>query len=695
MNRFFVLLFFALLSAVPSAEGQWEQTNGPYASDTYLMAAGNGSLFLGNWYGVLRSTDEGNSWQTSIPFATQDETINPTSLDQLCAFGQFVEVFGSEQIGDPHNPYEYFFWQSSDSGSTWNTQEFGYDGGWNVINDTSFRGFQSITSISGVLYAATSGIGWGFQGRSSGIYKSTDSAKSWRIILSTPASSITSLGTVLVALLQDTNHTIFRSFDGGQSWIPSDSGIIASSVTSIAASDSALFVGTPVGIFYSTDTGVTWFRAQDFGLANLNIQQLAIINTSLFATGTRGLFKSVDGAKTWVQINPSVRFSSVGSIIAAGNVIFATGANDGVFVSFDTGNHWLPHNFGLSQWNITGLAFVNNMLFATSRDSGIIFRSGDSGATWQREMLNCYGINGITSLGDTLFAGTEYSGVFMSTNLGLNWSPSNNGIDSGYDRSGGFYVYDFATSGSNIWAETGGGIYYSSDEGGSWSNIPNTEEFSHVAVLDSTILISTEGPDYTIRSTDNGTHWTTLDSMGMFYFHFFGSDLFAENNPFDKDFYTFLSIDSGSHFIEITGNLYGYGNMVGPFDTLGPYVFAAVTTVSNLVPYIGQGVWRRPISNLIALAKVSGSDINLERLSSFPNPFSTYTQISFTATESGYAEISIVNSLGAEVASLYTGELSVENHSFAFDGSDLAPGNYWCVVRMNGHVETLPMTILR
>ena len=84
-------------------------------------------------------------------------------------------------------------------------------------------------------------------------------------------------------------------------------------------------------------------------------------------------------------------------------------------------------------------------------------------------------------------------------------------------------------------------------------------------------------------------------------------------------------------------------------------------------------------------------------IKAFPNPFSQSTTITFTTDAAGYADVSVVNLLGAEVAHLFSGELAVGNHSFSWDADKMsAPrGMYECLVRMNGRVETVPMVFTR
>ena len=78
----------------------------------------------------------------------------------------------------------------------------------------------------------------------------------------------------------------------------------------------------------------------------------------------------------------------------------------------------------------------------------------------------------------------------------------------------------------------------------------------------------------------------------------------------------------------------------------------------------------------------------------------TYYEFLLSARKSlcvsaGYANISIVNLLGEQVARVFSGELDAGQHNFTFTNTtDLPDGMYECLVRMNGRVETLPMVLL-
>ncbi len=43
------------------------------------------------------------------------------------------------------------------------------------------------------------------------------------------------------------------------------------------------------------------------------------------------------------------------------------------------------------------------------------------------------------------------------------------------------------------------------------------------------------------------------------------------------------------------------------------------------------------------------------------------------------------------IPTLFSGELGAGNHSFAWDARGVAPGSYWCIVRMGGRVEKVAL----
>ncbi|MDP4237656.1 MAG: T9SS type A sorting domain-containing protein, partial [Bacteroidota bacterium] len=89
---------------------------------------------------------------------------------------------------------------------------------------------------------------------------------------------------------------------------------------------------------------------------------------------------------------------------------------------------------------------------------------------------------------------------------------------------------------------------------------------------------------------------------------------------------------------------------------------------------------------LSTVSQITSKNISL---SNFPNPFSQSTAIIFTSDKPGFAQISVHNLLGTEVARLFTGELDGGKHSFTWDARGMPAGMYICRVHSAGSTQEL------
>lgn len=108
---------------------------------------------------------------------------------------------------------------------------------------------------------------------------------------------------------------------------------------------------------------------------------------------------------------------------------------------------------------------VSDYLFVNANAGGI-FRSADDGLTWSAvtnglpTYAHCYYL---ASYGNKLYAAVYQSGVYFSEDLGENWSPINQGIET-------LTAYALAVNGNDIYVgAANGGFYFSGDHGGSWA----------------------------------------------------------------------------------------------------------------------------------------------------------------------------------------------------------------------------------
>ncbi|MDP4219778.1 MAG: T9SS type A sorting domain-containing protein, partial [Bacteroidota bacterium] len=76
-------------------------------------------------------------------------------------------------------------------------------------------------------------------------------------------------------------------------------------------------------------------------------------------------------------------------------------------------------------------------------------------------------------------------------------------------------------------------------------------------------------------------------------------------------------------------------------------------------------------------------------MANFPNPFFQSTSIKLSTPDCTFAEISIHNLLGIEVARLFTGLLDAGEHTFTWDARGMPAGIYICRVHSAGSTQEL------
>ncbi len=281
-------------------------------------------------------------------------------------------------------------------------------------------------TASTTLYAAT--------GR--GLYKTTDGGNSW---LRTGAG-LRDRSVLAIAVdpaspsnLYATTDTagVFRSEDGGEHWREANRGIAARYVGAIAIDPhhgGVVYAGAEAGrVFRSEDSGETW---TELASPTTRVSVTVIVedpknHDRLFVgTNSEGVFWSVDGGRTWARPSGRLSRGTVWNLAfdPASDEMFA-GTHDGLFRSADHGRSWLPTNTGLRSWNILTLVTHPDRpdtLYAGT--AAAIYRSVDRGRTWTEMKNDLY----VTALAidprspSTLYAATHL-GVLKSETSGTQW----------------------------------------------------------------------------------------------------------------------------------------------------------------------------------------------------------------------------------------------------------------------------------
>jgi ligand-binding sensor domain-containing protein len=658
-NRLLALTLLAsALAVMPTCvlRAQWVQTNGPSGGDITALASIGSNIFTGTESnGVYRTTNNGDTW-VSVNGGLPD-----TNIIALIALD--TKLFVSAWSG-------YGYW---------------------------------------------------------GLFRSTDSGRTWDST-DLSASYIQSLWTNGSVLLASGNDTLFRSIDQGLTWQADSSsdGLPETTVNGFAAMDSIIFAATPGGVFLSQDAGVTWMLSGMLASTNC----LIMSGTSLFAsTSYDGVFESSDTGKNWSQANTGLPIDTIVEGFAAlGTTLFAGTNGGGIFMSSNNGKDWLRS--ALVNMSVQTMLSLDSDLFVGTPND--IYLSKNLGASWTEVGSGLPNSNVIAlGVGDTTVFAATGSGFFTSNNTGASWlsydyypvpiraiatkivnlfpgdstitelrlgydvyvvdATSNEGPTIYDEVFGDFDVQALVVDGAWLIAGTdSGGIFISSDFGNTWNSSGDLLDTSitALAVIGTNLFVGIQGRGI-LLTTDTGATWsvinTGLTDTNVQALAAFGANLFA-GTPNGG---VFLSTNNGSNWESINTGL--KDSDVLSLAVCGADIFAGT---------YGSGVWRRPLSDFGISSVAQTPAPASSEIQIYPNPFSQSTQITFTSQAAGYAEVSIVNMLGVEVARLFSGEVGAGEHNFVWNcrgALQCAPtdGTYECLVRMNGQVETLPAVLMR
>ncbi len=272
-----------------------------------------------------------------------------------------------------------------------------------------------------------------------------------------------------------TGGGVFKTTDGGSSWLPvTDGQIKTGSVGAIAVSESdpnIVYVGMGEpdirgnashgdGVYKSTDAGKTWKRvgledtyhigAVRIHPKNPDIVYVAALGHLWGSNDQRGIYRTNDGGKTWKQIY--TRGPKAGAI----DLILDPTNSNVIYAAF-----WDVHR---TPWNLE----------SGGPGSGL-FKSTDGGDTWTdlskspgmpQGVLGRIGITVSPVNSDRLWALVEAAdgGVFRSDNAGKNWTRINS--ERKLQQRAWYYTRIFADplKADTVYALNTG--FYRSDDGG-------------------------------------------------------------------------------------------------------------------------------------------------------------------------------------------------------------------------------------
>tara|TARA_R110000851_G_scaffold146624_1_gene286335 strand:- start:910 stop:3825 length:2916 start_codon:yes stop_codon:yes gene_type:complete len=155
---------------------------------------------------------------------------------------------------------------------------------------------------------------------------------------------------------------------------------------------------------------------------------------------------------------------------------------------------------------------VDNTLIVSAGGGGV-YISTNNGASWEpsNEGLPLHPhVYRIASHGDNVYISLYQGGVYRSIDKGSTWSPANNGADR-------LTFYSLFTNGQEIYAGSADGkLYYSADYGANWSEKNNGlpgNSISGFVSYNSKMYVGTA--DGLFESVDNGNIWNAINIPGL------------------------------------------------------------------------------------------------------------------------------------------------------------------------------------
>jgi len=241
------------------------------------------------------------------------------------------------------------------------------------------------------------------------------------------------------------------------------------------------------GVLVSTDNGVTW---GDTGIVGIDVTSL-IVSGQYILAGTipqplfqphynGGMYRSTDFGKSWTFANAGIPDSDIIAMgaIGAGTsspVFFAGTQYDGIYRSTDFGASWSAANNGLHTIFVDGFAVAGANSSSPTIFAATLFgmyRSTDKGDSWEQvdNGLTDTNIYAVCMSGNNILTGSYFGGIFLSSDNGQSWAPSNSGPTNIDSQS----IFGFTTSGPNVIATSNNTVYLSTNNGTSWESKDST-----------------------------------------------------------------------------------------------------------------------------------------------------------------------------------------------------------------------------
>ena len=215
---------------------------------------------------------------------------------------------------------------------------------------------------------------------------------------------------------------IMHTTDGGESWRQQHKkwGSVLYGITLLGQQD-LLACGEKGTLLHSTDGGIRWVSLK--GPTKRALFSLAFSGNTGVAVGSYGaIVSTIDGGKTWSSKLPDKEKSLSSINFADQEHGLAAGGEETLLWSSDGGRTWISSKTLPGRYIWSG-CLLNPQTAVGLGDGGVIFRTVDTGTTWEQVATDIdYGLRRMKFVDENIGLAVGYSAIITTEDGGKTWT---------------------------------------------------------------------------------------------------------------------------------------------------------------------------------------------------------------------------------------------------------------------------------